>query len=285
MANTLGNDVASFQKDINYDIFKNNSQFVIAKASEGTGFKDPKADRNKSEARRVGILLGFYHFARPDLGNSPEAEADWFLTAIGDFRAGELLALDYEANWSGDVVGWCKRFLDRLSSKLGGYKPLIYLNQSHMALNWQPVVDAGYGLWIAAYTGSPTNNSFNKGKWPFAAMQQWTSSQKVPGVLDGTGNVDGNVFFGDLTTLKKYTYQAPVTPPTPPTTDPTDEKRALDKVKAAKIEFNHGNLEGTVDALVSTQRKMASVQNDLNNANAEIGRLNAKISNAKNALG
>jgi hypothetical protein len=41
-------------------------------------------------------------------------------------------------------------------------------------------------------------------------MQQWTNKQQVPGIQ---GNVDGNVFFGDVTAFKKYGYKAPV--PTP----------------------------------------------------------------------
>lgn len=235
MAITLGQDIASFQGDINYDVYKNNTQYVICKASEGTGFKDPKLDRNKSEARRVGLLLGYYHFARPDLGNSPQAEADWFLQAIGDFREGELLALDYEANWGGDVVAWCKGFLDRLREKLPGYNALIYLNQSHMSKNWKPVIDAGNGLWIAAYTFDPNNNNFNHGQWPFAAMQQWTNAQTVPGI---NGKVDGDVFFGDLTTLKKYCYKAPA--PTPPIDPCADIKKELE---AAKAQLTSANTE------------------------------------------
>ena len=96
MAKILGNDVASFQGDINYDIYKNNTNFVICKATEGVGFIDPKFKRNQSEARRVGLPLGFYHFARPDLGNSPEAEADFFLNIVGTPKEGEIFILYYE---------------------------------------------------------------------------------------------------------------------------------------------------------------------------------------------
>lgn len=246
MSITLGQDVSSFQGDINYDLYKNNSQYIICKASEGTGFKDPKLDRNKSEARRVGLLLGYYHFARPDLNNSPEAEADWFLQAIGDFKEGELLALDYEPNWSGDAVGWCKKFLDRLSSNLNGYKPLIYMDQSRVSkYNWQPLVDASYGLWIAAYTYDPNNNNFKHGAWSFAAMQQWTDAQKVPGI---NGNVDGDVFFGDLATMRKYCYKAPT-----PADPCADVKKQLD---AANSRAN--DLQTQVDQLSSKINKAKS---------------------------
>lgn len=208
----VGNDVSGFQGDINFDTYKNNSNFIIVKVTEGNGFTDPKFKRNQTEARRVGLPLGYYAFARPDLGNPPEAEAQWFLTQCGDLREGEVLVLDYEPNGQVQAwVDWCKKWLDYVFSKTQ-CRPLIYLNQSQVkTFNWQTVVDAGYGLWIAAYTGSPTNNTYNKGQWAFAAMQQWTSSQQVPGI---SGNVDGDVFFGDVATFKKYGYKNSVAPPT-----------------------------------------------------------------------
>lgn len=220
MAISLGNDVSKWQGEINFDVFKNNAQFVIIKSSEGIGFTDPAFNRNQSEARRVGLPLGYYHFARPDLGNKPEAEADYFLKVVGSPVEGEVYVLDYEpASNPGDTVAWCKAFLDRILEKIG-VKPLIYLNQSQVkGFDWAPVVNAGYGLWIAAYTHDPHNNTFEKGKWAFAAIQQWTNKQQVPGI---SGNVDGNVFFGDIPTFKKYGYKKP-TEPTPPPADNTEQ--------------------------------------------------------------
>lgn len=212
---TLGNDISKWQGDVNYDVYKNNTQFSIIKASEGNGYTDPKFSRNKSESRRTGIPLGYYHFARPDLGNAPEVEAQFFLNVCGDLKDGELLVLDYECSGQRqEWVDWCKKWLDYVYSKTN-CKPLIYLNQSQLRQwNWATVVAAGYGLWVAAYTYDPYKNDFYKGQWQFAAMQQWTNKQVVPGI---NGGVDGNVFFGDLATLKKYGYKSP-TPPPP--TDP-----------------------------------------------------------------
>jgi GH25 family lysozyme M1 (1,4-beta-N-acetylmuramidase) len=56
---------------------------------------------------------------------------------------------------------------------------------------------------IASYTGDPNNNTANIGQWPFAAMQQWTDAQNVPGI---SGNVDGDVFFGDSNAFQQYGY-------------------------------------------------------------------------------
>lgn len=211
MARIVGNDVASYQGDINYDVYKNNSHFIIVKATEGVGFVDPKFKRNQSEARRTKVPLGYYHFARPDLNSNAEAEADYFLTVLGQIYEGEMLILDYEPNWYGDAVSWCKRWLDHVYRKTN-CRPLIYLNQNQLkTINWKAVSDAGYGLWVAAYTYDPNVNTFITGSFPFAAMQQWTNRQRVPGT---TGNLDGNVFFGELAVFKRYGYK-PATPQPP----------------------------------------------------------------------
>lgn len=218
MSRTVGNDISKYQGDVDFNTFKNNANFVICKATEGNGYTDPKLSRNQSEARRVGLPIGYYHFARPDLKNTPEAEAQYFLSKIGELQDGEVLALDYEPqNQVQEWVDWCKKWLDYVFDKTK-VRALIYMSESVvLRWNWQIVIDAGYGLWIAKYAvpRSPDTN-LNKGKWPFAAMYQWTSEQKVPGIV---GNVDGNVFFGDVETFKKYGYKKPTSPPSPPAED------------------------------------------------------------------
>lgn len=202
----VGNDIARYQGDIDYEIYKDNSHFVIIKATEGVGYIDPKYARNRDEARRVGLPLGYYHFARPDLGNSPENEAIYFCKIVtANIREGETLYLDYEpASNPFPVVDWCKRFLDTVFTRTG-VRPMIYLNKSQVrGFDWSPVASAGYALWLACYDTSPTYGAFNK-----MSMQQWTSSQKVPGIV---GNADGDWFFGDVEQFKSYGYHAPVVP-------------------------------------------------------------------------
>lgn len=229
MTITLGNDISKYQGDINYDIFKNNTQFVLIKATEGNGYTDPKLNRNQSEARRVGLLLGYYHFARPDLGNTPEAEANFFLSKIGELKENELLALDYEcANQKQSDVSWCKKFLDVVFEKTK-VRPFIYLNQAQIKnFDWNEVIGGSYGLWVACYTYDPNKNTFVVGEFKSAAIQQWSNKQTVPGI---SGGVDGNVFFGTLETLKKYGYHTPIILPTVP--DPEIEvlKKQIDDLK------------------------------------------------------
>lgn len=191
-----GVDVSQWQGDINFDTLKDNVDFFICKVSEGVGFTDPKFARNQSECRRVGLPLGYYHFARPNLGNSAKSEADYFLKTIGELRDGEILFLDFEVPYR-DPVTWCKDFLDSLSKSLNGYKPLIYLNQSQVkGYNWKPIIDANYGLWLAAYLSTTPSTP-----WSTVAFQQNSSSGSIKGI---NGKVDTNLFFGDKKALVKY---------------------------------------------------------------------------------
>jgi lysozyme len=207
----VGNDISGHQGQIDFGVYKNNTNFVIIKMSEGTSFIDPMAGYNRQQARLMGIPLGYYHFARPDLGNSPQAEADFFCRLIdGDpIKEGESVYLDYEcANQKQSDVDWCKAWLDVVSKHFGGMKPMIYLNQSQVkAFNWKVVVDAGYALWLASYQGVGVGDT---GQWPSMAMQQWTSSQQVPGTL---GSLDGDWFFGDVNAFKAYGYKKPIPVP------------------------------------------------------------------------
>jgi len=209
----LGNDISEFQGQINWPTYKENTNFVIMKATEGIGLIDAWFGNNRQQARNYQLLRGFYHFAHPDLGNSAEAEANYFCNLIdgNPILQSEILALDFEVTYS-DPVTWSKEWLDAVTSHYNGTKPFIYLNQALCQdYDWTPVINAGYALWIADYTGDPTVNYFNGGAWQTAAIQQWTDSQTVPGI---EGGVDGDAFFGTVEQFQAYGYQ----PPTPKVT-------------------------------------------------------------------
>ena len=53
--------------------------FIICKATEGTGYVDPTCDAKYQLNKNAGKLLGVYHYARPDLGTTPEDEAKFFV--------------------------------------------------------------------------------------------------------------------------------------------------------------------------------------------------------------
>lgn len=214
----VGNDISYAQGVIDWNTYKDNTDFVIIQSSYGNGYFDSQYGNNKGQVLKTGLPHGYYHFAYPQY-NAPEDEANWFLhalSAIKPLQDGEVLFLDYEpVGWDGNHVVWVGSFLDTVSNALGGYKPLLYTYQSMLTSNdFSPVSNKGYGLWIAAPTNDPTNNTFQTGVFPFAAMQQW-GTQTVPGI---NGIVDADIFFGNTNAFLAYGYKSNPNPLPPATT-------------------------------------------------------------------
>ncbi len=211
-----GIDISHWQGIVDFNKVKKSQQFVIIKATEGGigGYVDPNFITNKNNARIAGLGIGFYHFARPDLGNSAISEANWFCSKVGKPMEGELMVLDYEitADKYKDPVGWCKIFLDQVKKNLNGYRPLLYINlYTAKKYNWKPVTSGNYGLWLAYWDYKPTALSPIT-QWSVVAMRQYSNKGSVAGI---NARTDLNVFYGDVNTFKKYGYHRNVTIPTP----------------------------------------------------------------------
>lgn len=182
-----------------------NYDFCIMKASEGKSLKDVNLDkhydnvRGKSDGKPDGEkLYGFYHYARPDIGNTYQQEADFFLSLVGHHAGNCLFVLD----WEGKSLGyetWAKNWLDYVY-KITGVKPLIYIQQSQAKLSkYDKIKNGDYGLWIARYNEecikkkTPYLKDSDKARWGTWALWQFTESP-----------VDTNYFNGTKTQFKKY---------------------------------------------------------------------------------
>ena len=197
-----GLDCSKWQGDINWSSVAKNQDFAIIRSSYGTGYTDEKFARNRDGARKEGILHGYYHYSYPN-HNSPEAEADWFLSVVSPLRAGESLYLDFEENYP-NPVEWSERFLDRISESLEGYKALIYLNKHTVnSYDWSRIANKSHGLWLAYWDYDP-NGSFEVPYWNVVAMRQYSNQGQVNGI---NGRVDLNVFYGEEDQFLAYGVQ------------------------------------------------------------------------------
>lgn len=202
-----GIDISSWQGDVDFSSLAKNQDFIIIRSSYGTGYTDTKFSRNRDGCRSNNIPHGFYHYAYPTF-NTPEAEADWFLSVVQPLQAGEVLFLDFEENYP-TPVDWCKRFLDRVSGQLRGYKPLLYINKyMTKTYDWRPVASANYGLWLAYWDYNP-DGTFEVPQWDTIAMRQYSNQLTVNGI---SGRVDGDVFYGDKTQFTAYGVKIEDTP-------------------------------------------------------------------------
>lgn len=133
------------------------NSFIIAKATEGTGWRSPVYVDQSNAAG--GKFLGAYHFAWTN--QDPLKEAENFLahSALGE---GEIAALDMERADAGEswetrvayALAWC----DEVKEKTGA-TPLIYLNWTWIkGLRTAATLEQfdrliTYPLWLAEWTG------------------------------------------------------------------------------------------------------------------------------------
>lgn len=254
-----GIDISHWQKGI--DLGAIDVDFVIIKATEGNGYTDVMCDTFYQKAKSLGKKLGVYHFARPDLGNSPEEEADWFIKETLGYHKEAMLVLDWE---SGDLtnVAWAKAWLDRVYSKTG-VKPVIYMSASVMhSADWSSVVNADYGLWVANYgtnDGTAQESVFDRYPlkyWSFYALWQYTSKGRLNGY---NGNLDLNYFSGDGTAWDKYAGGSPSSSkPSNPV-----ETKSTDDLAREVIAGKYGNGEDRKNALGSRYDEVQARVNEI----------------------
>jgi GH25 family lysozyme M1 (1,4-beta-N-acetylmuramidase) len=160
-------------------------EFAILKCTQGTSFLDSMYKRDKEEVRKIGIPLGYYHFAGKMneggqiIPQDPVKESMWFTSNIGGMKEGEFMVLDWEVQHK-DPVGWCQDFwrgIDQI--------PWMYMNEStFLKYNWPK----DWNYWIAKYPkeDNGTMKTPPQGNWK---IWQYSSKGSIPGII---GNVDLN---------------------------------------------------------------------------------------------
>jgi GH25 family lysozyme M1 (1,4-beta-N-acetylmuramidase) len=193
-------------------------KFAFIKTSEGTGFTASRYAGHRTAANANGIVVGAYHFARPDLiiphyaadpticpGAAPvvagAAEAAYFLSKA-KIKVGDLLpAIDME-RWgslsAAQLVTYEKAFSDEVFYQTG-LRPIVYVSPSSWSgyLNNSTVAaTVGDTLWVAHWTtgSSPLVPASN---W---AGHGWAFWQFDVGPVAGiTGDIDLDRFrYADL---------------------------------------------------------------------------------------
>lgn len=209
-----GVDVASYQGQPNWTaVAASGITFAITKISEDDDYTNPTFARNWSEIKRVGLVRGGYHFARPDSATDAVQEADYFLgriNSVGGLAEGDLLALDLESG-SGDLGQWALDWLHHVESRVG-FKPMVYTGAWFAGPhNLAAYPEIGqYPLWLAAYQGTmPAPPA----PWSLVSLWQYTDKLQVPGI---SGPVDGSMWNGSIERLPLLGKPASSTPPAPP---------------------------------------------------------------------
>jgi lysozyme len=220
--------------------------FAFVKATEGSTMIDPRFADNARRAAAAGLLVGAYHFARPD-GDDAADECGHFLRTIGALRDVLTLppVLDLEAG-TGDLTVWAATFLAAVERTgrvpmLYSYGPFIrqHINRRANAL-------AAYPLWLAAYVSAPPQPPAPWSAWSF---WQHSSDGRVSGVV---GRCDVNRYPGTLDELHQLAgaRPTPITEPEEPemTKDEHDAVIAARQLATATLEASK-RIEARLDNL------------------------------------
>lgn len=217
-----GIDISSYQSGIDLTVVP--CDFVIIKATQGTGYVNPDCDRAYQQAKRAGKLRGTYHYVG---GGNAVAEADYYVNNIKGYIKDGLLAIDWEAEQNG---AWGNEaYLEQLVRRVierTGVKPLIY----SMASRYAQVADVAKrldcGLWIAEYADmNPTGyqaHPWREGAYG-CAIRQYASTGRLNG---WGGNLDLNIAYMTRDQWAKYVNPGGKPAPAPAKPAPAPAKPA-----------------------------------------------------------
>lgn len=164
------------------------TDITMVKATQGTGYVNPKCDTDYQAAKKKGKLLGIYHYCG---GGNAKAEAQYFYKNTKNYIGEAVPAVDWESyqNSSWGNSNYVRQFVDEYH-RLSGVWPLIYVQQS--ALNQVANCAKDCGLWVAWYASmswtswKTPNASFSVSPWPTYTAWQFTGGDMDRSVVNVT---------------------------------------------------------------------------------------------------
>lgn len=195
-----GIDVSWYQRGINIAAVP--ADFVIVKATEGTGYTNPCFREQADATLNSGKLLGIYHYIS---GGNWQTETEYFVNTVKDYVGRAVLALDFESG--GNSAYGDTAYLQQCAQtvyNLTGVRTLLYGGQRDYGRLAAVSKATNCGLWIAQYpnytrTGYQ-DTPWNEGAYE-CAIRQYSSSGALPNY---GGNLDLNKFYGDHAAWESY---------------------------------------------------------------------------------
>lgn len=213
-AGIQGMDVSSWQGNVDWNrAWAQGSKFAYAKATEGTGYKNPNFNQQYKGSYDVGMVRGAYHFALPNASSAVD-QANYFVNNGGGWSAdGKTLPplLDIEYNpypslgntcydmSQAQMVNWVKAFSNQVKARTGR-TPMIYTTT-----DWWSYCTGN----SAAFSENPLHiasyNEVGAGKlpasWGYYSLWQYSSTGPFVG--------DSNVWNGTAAGLATFARNAP----------------------------------------------------------------------------
>lgn len=176
--------------------------FMIAKATQGIGYKDSEFDNFMNIACAKGLLRGAYHFVSM---TEPYEQALNFVSTVRPY--GDcLLALDFEDSdgamkVSQDTINKYLYPLAKYVKLMTGTPPLIYASKYVFdSYDFSEIRKLDCGVWVAKWdriTDKPTIKNWGS----LIAIKQYTDKGSIDELI---GNTDLNVAYMTKDIWKKY---------------------------------------------------------------------------------
>ena len=185
------------------------AQGVIVKATQGTGYVNPKCNHQWDLAGQLGKKRGLYHYAG---GGSPVAEAQYFINNIKNYVEQGMLIIDWEGyqNSAWGNSSWVRQFVDEVH-RLTGVWCVIYVQES--ALNQVANCAKDCAGWVAKYA------SMNWNSWTVPDMSVSSDAfGSIAGWQYTGGDMDRSIWYLDANAWDKFAK-------------PSDEKTQIETPK------------------------------------------------------
>ena len=257
-----GIDISSHQTGIDLSVVP--CDFVIIKATQGTGYVNPDCDRAYQQAKRAGKLRGTYHYVG---GGNAVAEADYYVNNIKGYIKDGLLAIDWEAEqnsaWGNEA--YLEQLVRRVIERTG-VNPLIYSMASRYAQVAAVAKKLDCGLWIAEYADmNPTGyqaHPWREGAYA-CAIRQYASTGRLNG---WGGGLDLNIAYMTRDQWAKYVNPGgkPAAAPAPSKPAPAPARKSEDAIAAEVIAGKWGNGQDRVNRLKKAGYNPATIQAKVN---------------------
>ena len=192
-----GPDISSHQHDsgrlLNFNAVRDaGHDFVIVKATESNGYKNPFFAQDVQDVQNAGLVAMPYHY----MGSSdPAAQINNFLNSISPiFPKGVLTWLDYEEHTDHNILHRMEQILDPTP-----YSPGVYTYPEWWRLNGAGNCQlcARHPLWFADYNNPATRPA--PPPWNVVSLRQTHgSSYSIPGLPGGQDFSHSEVDFNSL---------------------------------------------------------------------------------------
>jgi lysozyme len=181
-----GIDVSHFNGVIDWKMVATQKiEFAYAKATQGSGFTDPKFSINWKEIKDASMKRGAYHFYIPT--DDPKKQAQYFIQTVGELDENDLPpmldleevdmgAVDKET-FQDNILIWLSIIEDHYKMK-----PIMYTYTSYANTYLANEKFSSYKLWIAEYTDAPSPiipTIWDKQSW---YIWQYSAKDKLKGI-------------------------------------------------------------------------------------------------------